>query len=147
MLRRYTVTTMKCITIWLIVVLALGLLAAPLPAEAQQPTKVWRIGLFHVGLDHVPSSLDGLREGLKALGYEEGKTIHLDWRNLADEAAAHETAKAFVRDGVDLIVADDRFKGKTLRTGGRLADIAPTLLAMGGIAQPVGMTGSSLLNG
>ena len=48
---------------------------------------------------------------------------------------------------VDLIVADDRFKGKTLRTGGRLADIAPTLLAMGGIAQPAEMTGSSLLDG
>ena len=104
--------TMKCVTIWLMVVLALGLLAAPLPAEAQQPTKIWRIGLFHVGLDHVPSSLDGLREGLKALGYEEGKTIHLDWRNLADEAAAHETAKAFVRDGVDLIVA---FEDQTVR--------------------------------
>ena len=46
------------------------LLTAPRLVEAQ---KVWRIGLFHVGLDHVPPSLDGLRDGLKALGYEEGK--------------------------------------------------------------------------
>ncbi len=64
--------------------LAGGLLAAPLAAEAQKAGKVWRIGLFHVGLDHVPPSLDGLREGLTALGYEEGKNIHFDWRNLAD---------------------------------------------------------------
>ncbi len=49
-----------------------------------------------MGLDHVPPSLLGLREGLKALGYKEGKNIQLDWRNLPNEAAAHETAKAFV---------------------------------------------------
>ena len=36
-----------------------------------------------MGLDHVPPTLAGLREGLKALGYEEGKNIRLDWRNLA----------------------------------------------------------------
>ena len=74
-------------------------------AQAQQAVKVWRIGLFHVGLDHVPPSLHGLREGLQALGYKEGKNIRLDWRNLPDEAAARETAKAFVQDNVDLIVA------------------------------------------
>ncbi|MFQ5428709.1 MAG: 2,3-bisphosphoglycerate-independent phosphoglycerate mutase [Phycisphaerae bacterium] len=47
---------------------------------------------------------------------------------------------------VDLIVADDRFKGASLRQGGRLADIAPTLLAMGGIERPAEMTGRSLLD-
>jgi hypothetical protein len=44
-------------------------------AETPQQGRVWRIGLFHVGLDHVPPSLPGLREGLKALGYEEGKNL------------------------------------------------------------------------
>jgi ABC-type uncharacterized transport system substrate-binding protein len=58
-----------------------------------------------VGLDHVPPGLGGLREGLKALGYEEGRTIQLDWRNLADEDTARRTAHEFVRDRVDLIVA------------------------------------------
>jgi 2,3-bisphosphoglycerate-independent phosphoglycerate mutase len=47
---------------------------------------------------------------------------------------------------VDLIVADDRFKGASLREGGRLADIAPTLLALGGVAQPSEMSGRSLLD-
>jgi putative ABC transport system substrate-binding protein len=46
------------------------------------------------------------------LGYEEGKNIRLDWRNLADEEAARETAKQFVRDRVDLIVA---FENQTVR--------------------------------
>jgi len=81
-------------------------------ADAQHPMKVWRIGLFHVGLDHVPPSLEPLRASLKALGYEEGKNIHLDWRNLADEEAARVTAQEFVRNRVDLIVA---FENQTVR--------------------------------
>ena len=96
--------------IGLAVVLVLAL--TPLPGEAQQAGKIWRIGLFHVGLDHVPPSLDGLREGLTALGYEEGKNIYFDWRNLPDEEAARSTAQAFVRDRVDLIVA---FENQTMR--------------------------------
>jgi 2,3-bisphosphoglycerate-independent phosphoglycerate mutase len=32
-----------------------------------------------------------------------------------------------------------------LRTGGRLADIAPTVLQLMGIAQPTDMTGQSLI--
>jgi len=81
------------------------LLGIPLGVEAQQAGKVWRVGLLHVGLDHVPPSLATLREGLRALGYQEGRTIRLDFKNLADEAAAHATAKEFARDAVDLIVA------------------------------------------
>jgi len=46
---------------------------------------------------------------------------------------------------VPLIVADDRFKGVKLRTGGRLADIAPTALKIMGLPQPPEMTGQSLL--
>ncbi len=81
-------------------------------ALAQQPAKIWHLGLFHVGLDHVPQSLETLRAGLKALGYEQGKNIYLDWRNLGDEEAARESAKEFVRNRVDLIVA---FENQTVR--------------------------------
>jgi putative tryptophan/tyrosine transport system substrate-binding protein len=88
-----------------LITLALTLLVAPATTEPQRPAKVWQIGLFHVGLDHVPPSLADLREGLRALGYEEGTNIRLDWRNLLDEAAAQVTAREFVRDRVDLIVA------------------------------------------
>jgi len=90
----------------------LGLLAAPLAAEAQPAGKVYRIGLFHVGLDHVPPSLESLRQGLKTLGYEEGRNMRLDFRNLPDEAAARVTAEEFVRDRVDVIVA---FESQTVR--------------------------------
>src|SRR5215210_1930044 len=89
----------------LLMTLGAGALASPLRAFAQRQVKVWRIGLFHVGLDHVPPALDGIKEGLKALGYEEGKNIVFDFRNLADEVAARATAQEFVRGKVDLIVA------------------------------------------
>jgi 2,3-bisphosphoglycerate-independent phosphoglycerate mutase len=48
---------------------------------------------------------------------------------------------------VELIVVDDRFKGAKLREGGRLADVAPTMLQMMGIPKPVEMTGESLIVG
>ncbi|MEO6408148.1 MAG: ABC transporter substrate-binding protein [Burkholderiaceae bacterium] len=81
-------------------------LVRPFASFAEQSrAKVWRVGLFHVGLDHVPPALDGIREGLKALGYEEGRDITFDFRNLADMNAARTTAREFVREKVDLIVA------------------------------------------
>lgn len=46
---------------------------------------------------------------------------------------------------VEVIVADDRFKGTKLRPGGRLADLAPTILQLMGQPQPAEMTGVSLL--
>jgi 2,3-bisphosphoglycerate-independent phosphoglycerate mutase len=46
---------------------------------------------------------------------------------------------------VELIVVDDRFKGRSLRPGGRLADVAPTALQMMGLPQPQEMTGQSLI--
>ena len=46
---------------------------------------------------------------------------------------------------VPLTIVGDAFKGRALREGGRLADIAPTALAMLGLKQPPEMTGASLL--
>ncbi len=45
---------------------------------------------------------------------------------------------------VPLIVFDERFKGRTLRQGGRLADLGPTLLEMMDLPKPEEMTGQSL---
>jgi hypothetical protein len=53
-----------------------------------------------VGLDHVPPSLEPLRGALRALGYEQGKNLRFDWRNLPDEAAAHLVATRRSRSGV-----------------------------------------------
>jgi putative ABC transport system substrate-binding protein len=74
-------------------------------ATAQTQVKIWRIGACHVGLDHVPPSLDLLRSTLKDLGYVEGRNLRFDFRNLADADAAAAVNRGFVRDKVDLIVA------------------------------------------
>lgn len=52
---------------------------------------------------------------------------------------------AHTTNPVPLIVAGDAYRGRTLREGGRLADIAPTLLDVMGLPVPEEMTGVSLL--
>jgi len=93
-------------------------------AQAQPLKEIRRVGLFHVGLDHIPPSYPALRAALKELGYVEGKNIHLDWRNLPDEEAARATAKEFVRDRVDLIVA---FEDETIRAAKAATADVPVL--------------------
>ena len=93
-------------------------------ADAQNSPKVPRVGLFHVGLDHVPPSFPALRDALKKLGYIEGKNIHLDWRNLADEQAARETAKEFDRLPVDLMVP---FEDQSIRAAKAVKASVPIL--------------------
>ena len=116
-----------------IALIAGGLLAAPRAAGAQPVGKVWRIGLFHVGLDHVPPSLDGLRDGLKALGYEEGKNLQLDFRNVADEAAARVAAADLARTRPDLLVA---FENQTLRAARAATSDIPVVFLH--VTDPVG---------
>jgi ABC-type uncharacterized transport system substrate-binding protein len=103
----------------------LTFLAARRAAEAQRPQRVYRIGLFHVGLDHVPPSLENLKKTLRAFGYEEGKNLRLDWRNLPDEPAAHKAAADFARDGVDLVVA---FENHTVRAAKAATSRVPIVM-------------------
>ena len=46
---------------------------------------------------------------------------------------------------VEIILMDERLKGRRLREGGRLADVAPTALMMMGLPQPPQMSGNSLV--
>jgi putative ABC transport system substrate-binding protein len=61
----------------LVLTLALALLAAPLAAEAQQAGKVYRIGVL--GNENNPP-WDGLRQGLRELGYVDGRNVSMEWR-------------------------------------------------------------------
>ena len=112
--------------IGLAVIFILALTLVPLTTEAQPPAKIPRIGLFHVGLDHDPPALAPLRESLRRLGYEQGRNIHLDYRNQADEAAARATARAFVRERVDLIVA---FENQAVRAAQAATSEIPVVFA------------------
>ena len=117
---------------WSSILVATILLAVAVLAEAQQTKKIWRIGLSHVGLDHIPPPLETLRQELKKLGYEERKNIQLDWRNLPDEEAANVTAQEFVRNRVDLIVA---FESQTVRAAKAATSDIPVVFLL--VADPV----------
>lgn len=54
---------------------------------------------------------------------------------------------AHTTNPVPVIVVDERMVGKTLREGGRLADLAPTLLQLMGLPVPQEMTGTTLVKG
>jgi putative ABC transport system substrate-binding protein len=94
---------------------AIGLLVVSLAAvsfiafagssdESSAAEPVRRIGLMHVGIDHVPKSRDSLKARLAELGWTEGRNIELIWRNLKTDEAP-EQAREFVRQRVDVIVA------------------------------------------
>ena len=91
----------------LTLLLTLTVLATPLAAEAQQPTKVPRIGL--VGGGSASSNavrIDAFRQGLRELGYVEGKNIVIEelWaEGKADRLPA--LVAELVRVKVDVIVS------------------------------------------
>ena len=74
---------MKRSAAWLTFALALGILAAPVGAEAQQPAKVHRIGLLSPSSPSDPRMqrrLEAFRQGLRELGYVEGQNIAIESR-------------------------------------------------------------------
>jgi len=87
----------------LAVVLLLGLFHAPVAAQA--PTKVWRIGFLGDGSPgaRAAHTLEPVRDGLRDLGYVEGRNITLDarWSEGSRERLV-ENAAEFVRQKVDL---------------------------------------------
>lgn len=53
---------------------------------------------------------------------------------------------AHTTNPVPFIVASNEFKNYTLKSGGRLCDVIPTLLDMAGLEKPAEMTGESLIS-
>jgi len=88
-------------------VVALGLLAAPLLAEAQQSGKVHRIGYIRSGSGPLAKSpaYTGLRKGLGELGYVEGQNLVIEHRSAKRKRERYPViATELVRLKVDVIV-------------------------------------------
>ena len=114
---------------------ASGLLAAPLAARAQQPGKVYRIGMLERTSPATnAANFEAFRRGLRELGYVEGKNLVIEYRSAdgRDDRFAG-LATELVRLNVDLIL-----------TRGTLAALAakhatgtiPVVIT--GLADPVG---------
>src|SRR5262245_38952110 len=84
----------------------LSIFTVPLVAEAQQTTKVPRIGVFWPGTPAVTLDLnEALKQGLRENGYIEGRNVILE-RRYGDGRIERlaEIAAEFVRMKVDVIV-------------------------------------------
>jgi len=83
--------------------LAGGLMVSPLAAFAQQSARVPRIGV--IGGQDSPS-WDGFRQGLRELGYVDGRSVAMDWRWSEGKTERLPTlALELVQLKVDIIVA------------------------------------------
>jgi len=78
--------------------------AAPLAAEAQQAEKVYRVGFLRNG-PPPDTFIEGLRRGLRDLGYFEGQNLSIEY-GLADSAdQLPNVAARLVRLNVDVLLA------------------------------------------
>jgi putative ABC transport system substrate-binding protein len=83
-----------------------GAAAWPLVAHAQQTGKVWRIGfLSGASRSVVSNAYDAFVQGMRELGYVEGKDFVIEWRSVEGKyERIPETAAELVRLNVDIIV-------------------------------------------
>jgi ABC-type uncharacterized transport system substrate-binding protein len=92
-----------------VITLALSalLLALCSSASAQQPMKVPRIGYLSVSsLSDMADRIDAFRDGLRELGYVEGKNIVIEWRYGQEKPdRVSELAAELARLKVDVIVS------------------------------------------
>ena len=107
---------MRLSTIGLLVTLALGILAAPLLADAQRPAKVPLIGfLAPAGEPFAPSPRsmmgmgsptyrDAFLQGLRELGYVEGQTVAIEYRWAEGMEQLPALAAELARLPVDVVV-------------------------------------------
>jgi len=104
---RQGATTLSLSTLGGIITLALGVLVMPLATAAQQPaTTVHRIGFLAAGSSSVdPARHEAFRQGLRELGYVEGKNIVIERRFTEGNAdRLPGLAAELVRLKVDVIV-------------------------------------------
>lgn len=113
--------------------LALG--AAPLAAEAQRAAKVARIGYLSPNLADTPHLRDAFVQGLRELGYVEGRDVVIEHRNAEGKLEQLPALAAeLVALKVDVILAE----GNTLvaRVAKEATRTIPVVFA--GVGDPVG---------
>jgi len=111
-----------------VVLLALGLLCAPLTASVAQPaTKVYRIGYIAPGTG--PSALaETFRQELRDLGYVEGQNLVIEYRWAEQFERLSDLAAELVRLQVEVIFADG---GAAARAAQQATDTIPIVMTGG----------------
>jgi putative ABC transport system substrate-binding protein len=117
------------------VALCTMLFALSSSADAQQPTKIPRIGYLTATSPSVnPARIEAFRQGLRELGYVEGKNIVIEWRSAEGKLdRVPSLAAELVRLKVDVIVAS----GPTPTRAAKEATVTIPIV-MGFAGDPVG---------
>ena len=101
---------------------ASGLLAVPFAAEAQQAARLPRIGVLFAG--NTGTGTEVLREGLRELGYVEGRTAVIEWRWWEGKPERLRDAVAeMVRLNLDVIVVGGSEATKAMKDATRTIPI------------------------
>ena len=76
-------------------------------AEAQQPAKIPRIGFLLASSPGPDPRIEGFRQGLRELGYSEGKNIAIEWRyGKGQEELVPKLAAELAQLNVEILVTD-----------------------------------------
>jgi putative tryptophan/tyrosine transport system substrate-binding protein len=121
----------------LLAMLVLGLLVAPLASDAQQATKVYRIGWLSAGSRPAGPDprLDTFQHGLRDLGYVEGQNLRIEHRYAeGSDARLGDLAAELARLPVDVIVAGG---SAATRAAQQATRTIPIVMASSG--NPVGL--------
>ena len=124
-----------------VVTLCAMLLALSVSAEAQQPTKIPRIGFLTASISSDNSARhDAFRQGLRELGYVEGKNIVIEWR-FAEGKQDRQRAMAaeLARLKVEVIVAVGT---GDIRAAKEASATVPIVMVSGGDAVGSGLVAS-----
>ena len=115
--------------------------AAPGAAEAQQPGRVFRIGFISMRAGPADNTqLDGFRQGLRELGYQEGRNVVLEIRYAAgDMRKLPVFAAELARLKPDVIVAQS---GVAALAAKQVTKTIPIVMASSGDAVRQGLVAS-----
>jgi putative ABC transport system substrate-binding protein len=117
------------------------LIALGVPATAQQPGKIARVG-FLTGASLSPQFArnEAFRQGLRELGYIEGKNLVIEWRSYEGKESLRPTLVAeLVRLKVDVIVAGG---SADIKAAKEVTATIPIVMIAGGDAVASGFVAS-----
>lgn len=116
--------------------------ALSFPVDAQQPAKIPRVGVLVPGKPPTRPALEGFRQGLRELGYVEGKTIILElrWNDIEDAEKWAEVARELVGLKPDVILAGH--SGATIAAKKATTAIPIVMGAVGGDPVELGLVDS-----
>ena len=121
----------------LLIALGAGALAAPFGSFAQPQNKIWRVGFLaarHVDLLDSAGGYGQFRQGMRELGYVEGKNLVIEWRSAeGNNERLAGLAAELVNLKVDVIVT----AGTPAISAAQKATTAIPIV-MGNIGDPVG---------